>query len=123
MNDERLNRYTKSIGTLGQHDMLMLEAYVRGQRDAVIGGAILRGVKGLASLVARAAFAVTEWYKSKLASQELMSLDDRLLADIGISRSDIEAAVRGELRAQATQGANENAVGGDVKVVPFRKAA
>ena len=36
-----------------------------------------------------------EWRRKQLAYAELMSLDDRSLADIGIRRSDIPAVVEG----------------------------
>jgi uncharacterized protein YjiS (DUF1127 family) len=35
------------------------------------------------------------WRRARRAERELLGMDDRLLKDIGISRSDIQGAVRG----------------------------
>ena len=43
--------------------------------------------------------AVRRWYRRRTAIRELYALDDRLLEDIGISRSEIVAAVEGALRS------------------------
>jgi uncharacterized protein YjiS (DUF1127 family) len=45
--------------------------------------------------------ALRRWRQRERARRELYGLNDLQLADIGISRSDIEAAVRGELRRPA----------------------
>lgn len=54
--------------------------------------------------------ALKAWYKKQVAMSELLSLDDRLLKDIGLSRSDIPKVVSGayfsdntQIRAQATR--------------------
>jgi uncharacterized protein YjiS (DUF1127 family) len=47
------------------------------------------------NLVAAAGNAITEWRHRQQAYTELMSLDDRSLADIGIRRSEIPAIVEG----------------------------
>jgi uncharacterized protein YjiS (DUF1127 family) len=47
------------------------------------------------SLFAAARNAVSEWRRRQQAYGELMSLDDRSLADIGIHRSEIPAIVEG----------------------------
>jgi uncharacterized protein YjiS (DUF1127 family) len=40
--------------------------------------------------------ALKNWYKKQVATAELMSLDDRLLKDIGLTRGDIPKVVSGE---------------------------
>jgi uncharacterized protein YjiS (DUF1127 family) len=47
------------------------------------------------SLFAAARNAFTEWRRRQQAYSELMALDDRSLADIGIHRSEIPAIVEG----------------------------
>lgn len=44
-----------------------------------------------------ALIAVARWRRQQRAQAELVQLDDRLLADIGISRSQIDAAIIGSL--------------------------
>jgi len=40
----------------------------------------------------------SDWRMRTAAYDGLMSMDDRMLRDIGLSRAEIEAAVEGELR-------------------------
>ena len=40
--------------------------------------------------------ALKRWYQKQVATAELMSLDDRLLKDIGLNRGDIPKVVSGE---------------------------
>jgi uncharacterized protein YjiS (DUF1127 family) len=49
----------------------------------------------IVSLFAAARHAFTEWRRKQQAYAELMALDDRSLADIGIRRSEIPAIVEG----------------------------
>ena len=51
------------------------------------------------SLFAAARHAVAEWRRRQQAYGELMSLDDRSLADIGIRRAEIPAIVEGRHKA------------------------
>jgi uncharacterized protein YjiS (DUF1127 family) len=39
---------------------------------------------------------IGNWRRRRQAEQDLLALDDRLLKDIGVSRSDIAQAVRGQ---------------------------
>jgi uncharacterized protein YjiS (DUF1127 family) len=45
---------------------------------------------------------VRAWREREQARAELMSLDDRSLADIGLSRSDIPAVLSGEYQSSRT---------------------
>jgi len=58
----------------------------------------------IVSLIAAARHAVSEWRRKQQAYAELISLDDRSLADIGIRRSEIPAIVEGYHEASQTQG-------------------
>ena len=49
----------------------------------------------IVSLFAAARHAFAEWRRKQRAYTELMALDDRALADIGIRRSEIPAIVEG----------------------------
>jgi uncharacterized protein YjiS (DUF1127 family) len=49
----------------------------------------------IVSLFAAARHAVAEWRRKQQAYAELMALDDRSLADIGIHRSEIPGIVEG----------------------------
>lgn len=49
----------------------------------------------IVSLFAAARNALAEWRRRQLAYAELMALDDRSLADIGLHRSEIPAIVEG----------------------------
>ena len=51
------------------------------------------------SLFAAVRHAFSEWRRKQQAYSELMSLDDRSLADIGIRRSEIPAIVEGNHEA------------------------
>ena len=50
-------------------------------------------VSGVAGLLRRMAGRIGEAFRRRAAAAELMALDDRLLADIGLTRSDIPGAV------------------------------
>jgi uncharacterized protein YjiS (DUF1127 family) len=55
----------------------------------------------IVNLLTAAGHALSEWRHRQQAYAELMSLDDRSLADIGIRRSEIPAIVEGYHEASA----------------------
>jgi uncharacterized protein YjiS (DUF1127 family) len=60
--------------------------YAPGQR----GGLWRRATASFAGL----AGAASQWYRMRRDARQLMAFDDRMLQDIGLSRSEIECAVR-----------------------------
>jgi uncharacterized protein YjiS (DUF1127 family) len=56
-----------------------------------------RLVTGVASIAGGVLALLRHWRERRQATHELLSLDDRLLKDIGLTRGDIWAAVHGEL--------------------------
>ena len=56
----------------------------------------------IVNLIAAAGHALSDWRHRQQAYAELMALDDRSLADIGIHRSEIPAIVEGYHEASAT---------------------
>jgi uncharacterized protein YjiS (DUF1127 family) len=44
--------------------------------------------------LAQAAAAVARWHRLRREARRLMALDDRMLRDVGLSRGEIERAVR-----------------------------
>ena len=55
----------------------------------------------LVNLFVAARNAIAEWHRRRMAYEELMSLSDRSLADIGISRSQIRSIVYAEQEPEA----------------------
>jgi uncharacterized protein YjiS (DUF1127 family) len=45
--------------------------------------------------LAQAAAAVARWHRLRRDTRRLMALDDRMLRDVGLSRGEVERAVRG----------------------------
>jgi len=76
------------FGSTVRTDRATIERQARFDRAAVIGGWI---GGGLAKLIA----SIRAANRRRAAMAELASLDNRMLADIGISRSEIRAAVSG----------------------------
>ncbi len=66
----------------------------------------------IVNLFISAGRAIAEWQRRQRAYAELMALDDRSLADIGIRRSQIRALVDGE-----------DVRGREVEPIPSAKAA
>jgi len=55
----------------------------------------------LVNLFVAARNAIAEWHRRRMAYEELMSLSDRSLADIGISRSQVRSIVYAEGESEA----------------------
>lgn len=55
----------------------------------------------LVNLFVAARNAIAEWHRRRMAYEELMSLSDRSLADIGISRSQVRSIVYAEPGSEA----------------------
>jgi uncharacterized protein YjiS (DUF1127 family) len=53
-----------------------------------------RTINGIGSALYRACDAMRRWYKMRIAIGELRELDDRMLSDIGLSRSTLYSAAR-----------------------------
>jgi len=53
----------------------------------------------LVNLFTAAGKAIAEWHRQQRAYAELMALDDRSLADIGIRRSEIRAVLAADRKA------------------------
>ncbi len=57
---------------------------------------------GVPGFLRRGWIAYLEWRLHKLAARQLQGMSDRELKDIGLTRSDIEAALRGNLQRDHT---------------------
>lgn len=77
------------------------------ERAAAVGEAIATGIAGLATLGVKAVRAYEGWRLRQAAKAELLSLDDRQLADMGLTRCDVVAVVDG-LDVRTGKPANEN---------------
>jgi uncharacterized protein YjiS (DUF1127 family) len=104
-----------------EHRPLTPEQWDRVKRSAVCGArkhraqmlrylfvAILTSPRRVAMLVAAAAGrswrAYIRWRERRLAIKELGGLDDRVLKDIGLHRSEIESVVYGSDASRTTEG-------------------
>lgn len=57
----------------------------------------------LMNWIAAAGHAVAQWHRRNRAYHELMALDDRTLADIGVSRSQIRSIVNAQYDSRRPQ--------------------
>jgi len=74
------------------------EAVQRGldQQISVLAGLIVNGAAALTLAVRKAVTSYLAYRAKRRAYDELMSLDARMLSDIGVSRQDVRAIVYGE---------------------------
>lgn len=84
------------------------EAQARAMRAKFFADTISAGAGGMAAGLRALAAKLRAWQHKRVAYDELMALDDRMLKDIGISRTEIAAAVEGDFRG-GVRPANENA--------------
>jgi uncharacterized protein YjiS (DUF1127 family) len=61
------------------------------------GGALPRRGKGVLAVARRAWVAYMAWRIERVAIEQLRAMSDRQLKDIGLTRSEIEAAARGTI--------------------------
>ena len=83
-----------------------LKAQAERERAAAFGKMFVSAAAGISSLVRK----IAAYRSHRAAAAELMAMDDRMLADIGIGRSEIQATIAGRLERGA---ANSNDVDRD----------
>ena len=90
----------------------------RADATARAGHLVINGIAsvlGAAPSVGRGIAArVERWRERRAATRALLLLDDRMLKDIGITRSEVRAAVNGTLPARRLVEAARPAAAGDV---------
>jgi len=97
-----------------------IEAYARRIRAEALADLIGAGV----AAIKRAAANVQTYLADQRAMAELNALDDQMLRDIGISRSQIPAAVAGLVERRSVAAAvNENVAAQVTRLVPRDVAA
>lgn len=87
-----------------------IEAYARRIRAEAVAKLVHTGVANLKTLAVR--FKARQ--QQRRAMEELNALDDQMLRDIGLSRSQIPAAVAGLVERPFASAVNENAVDAQV---------
>jgi len=102
-----LEAYTERFIDQNFVDVARLENLARVNRAVVIGSAIGGGVAALARTAKNIVAGFAAWRARRQAEAELAQLDDRMLADLGLTRSQIEAAIEGRIH-RARPAANEN---------------
>jgi len=82
----------------GGADFAYYEARARRLRAETVGRALAAARRGVGRTAGRLAGAARRWQQARAAERELSALDDRMLCDIGLTRAEIGAAVRGKLK-------------------------
>lgn len=77
-----------------------------------------RLVVGVAGLAGGIVAVLRQWRERRRATHELLSLDDRMLKDIGLTRGDIWAAVHGELSDRGVESAPASTPTEDIALSP-----
>ncbi|MSP49199.1 MAG: DUF1127 domain-containing protein [Alphaproteobacteria bacterium] len=88
---------------------------VRQERAEILGGAIGKTIANAALKLGyglkKLAHAVESWRQRRATYGELSQLDDRLLADIGIQRADIQVIAAASTDRRVGSGREPSAVG------------
>lgn len=96
-----------------------IEAYARRIRAEALATLIVAGWNALKGAAVR----VKTYLAEQRAIDELNALDDQMLRDIGLSRSQIPAAVAGLIERPVAKPVNENAIGAKIARLVPREAA
>jgi uncharacterized protein YjiS (DUF1127 family) len=95
----------------------------RADAVARTGHLVIAGVAGvlgaLPSLGREVAARLGRWRERRAATRALLLLDDRMLKDIGITRSEVRAAVNGTLRSRRFVDTAPAAASGDVALSAY----
>jgi uncharacterized protein YjiS (DUF1127 family) len=75
-------------------------------------------VAAVVGAAVRISEAVRRWRERRRATDELLSFDDRLLKDIGITRGEVWAAVHGELADRGVESAPAPTPAVDIALTP-----
>ncbi|MBM3569067.1 MAG: DUF1127 domain-containing protein [Alphaproteobacteria bacterium] len=78
------------------------------QRAIVVAELVADGVVVLKRGAAKLVEGYRAWSARRRAYGELMGLDDRMLADLGIARGEIQSVVYGEGLAETPRAVNDN---------------
>ncbi len=106
--DRNFETYTDRLIARDFPDLHAIENQARVDRSLYIGDAVASAIVGLFGGLKRGYASLQAWSEKRAASEELAQLDDRMLADLGLTRSDIDAAIDGRIHRQPLQAANEN---------------
>jgi uncharacterized protein YjiS (DUF1127 family) len=90
---------TGSKSTLDRMTPGEIELMARKMRAMIIADALATTVLTVSRAIGWLARPLVAWWNRTQVYDELMSMDDRMLADIGISRAEIPAVAAGHYRA------------------------
>jgi len=119
MNTLRNETVYASPANLAPLSVAEIEAYARRTRAAAVANLLVAGLAGVKTLAAR----FQTRLEQRRAMEELASLDDQMLRDIGLSRSEIPAAVAGLIERPFIGAVNENSISAKVTRLVPREAA
>jgi uncharacterized protein YjiS (DUF1127 family) len=88
------------------------------ERADALARAGYRLVAGVTGIVGGVVAVLRQWRERRQATHALLSLDDRMLKDIGLTRGDIWAAVHGELPGRGIESAPTSASIVDIALSP-----
>jgi uncharacterized protein YjiS (DUF1127 family) len=84
-------------------DREMLEMRARTARSEMIAGHIVDGILWIGAQFHRLGAWLKAGQRLRVAERQLMSMDDRMLADLGLTRGDVRFAVRRAAEGDAPQ--------------------